>query len=924
MRTWSRRLVARPNWNTASWVWANVVGGPFTAIDIDQEIFALNRNDDRELRLFGQPRSLNELPPAARSIDIPLTKTPPTSLELSLEQPDNRFDALEGTATFKVGEGITVGKELGFVNIAGPKIELADDNIADGLTDRGESDFATAKLELGTIVGSALGIGGLLGTTVIDLGIGTIEITTVRFDAGPELALTQDVEVVPTSRLTYEFDSEVEVHINGQHIVDSVGDPDKVTRASFVPGTDDIKVYFRGNPIEVTPLLETNLILRNKVDLELQFGGRLTVGQLDASFFGLDPLTLGPLYSQSFSETIFAHNLFNDRFAIASETRELQSFTIGGNFDLAEDATMVTTTEDVGWTPSKPVISLRQAIRNANFLDQQEIAREKQKLNRVRGDGEDRVNDQDLPNEPNTIYLGAGTYRLTDDIGGDLDIEDRDLTIVGTGNTIIDASEINDRIFDVGDGFGLKLEGVTLRGGTAVDPQHGQDGGAIRNHGSVELRNVNVVNNRADNHGGGVYNAVGATLSVRRGEFRSNYATAEDGGGVSNLGMATFDAVSFIDNSAVFGGGLANGGMAMVTYSSLTGNQVRSGPRQEELGIECSQAICGYGGGIFNRPGAQLFIAATTLSDNRAVHGGGIYVEQEGHLEIRNSTISNNEAQLSGGGARVIGNTDGRIRNTILSGNRVTSSRPTGADDIEGRLTSRGHNLVGDVSVPTDFNAVGDIRDSIPDLLPLGLYGGFTLSHVPNIDSPVLGQGAPDGVVDQRGFQFTDPPEIGSAQYSDLLTVTRFVDDQPSDREEFGELSLRDAIHLANATGPSPKTIELSEGTYEVRINGSDTDRRGDLDIRVPLEIVGAGAERTTIAGIDGRDRVIEVHDTADGVLVSKVTIRGGNAGGLAGGGILNSGDLTLERIIITDNYAEIHGGGIANSGCAAHQQLAG
>jgi hypothetical protein len=100
-----------------------------------------------------------------------------------------------------------------------------------------------------------------------------------------------------------------------------------------------------------------------------------------------------------------------------------------------------------------------------------------------------------------------------------------------------------------------------------------------------------------------------------------------------------------------------------------------------------------------------------------------------------------------------------------------------------------------------------------------------------------------------------------------------------------------------------------------------------NLSITVNLTIVGAGASTTFIDG-GASDRVVTISNTAAHVTLSKLTIRNGKA--TAGGGINNSGTLTLTNSTVSGNWAPIpciplflvcisrgtaSGGGIYNSG---------
>ncbi|MDA1049213.1 MAG: S8 family serine peptidase [Planctomycetota bacterium] len=128
-----------------------------------------------------------------------------------------------------------------------------------------------------------------------------------------------------------------------------------------------------------------------------------------------------------------------------------------------------------------------------------------------------------------------------------------------------------------------------------------------------------------------------------------------------------------------------------------------------------------------------------------------------------------------------------------------------------------------------------------------------------------------------------------------------------------GNITLRAAIMEANAHA-GDDVITLPAGVYTLTIApaGTNDDASGDLNITGQITIVGAGAGTTTIDG-NNLDRVLNIG--ASGIVdVFALTITRGRAGGATdGGGILNSGALTLTNIVVDGNTATDEGGGIYN-----------
>lgn len=128
--------------------------------------------------------------------------------------------------------------------------------------------------------------------------------------------------------------------------------------------------------------------------------------------------------------------------------------------------------------------------------------------------------------------------------------------------------------------------------------------------------------------------------------------------------------------------------------------------------------------------------------------------------------------------------------------------------------------------------------------------------------------------------------------------------------------TLRAAIQQANNLAGSD-VISLPAGNYILTLpkTTKQTAASGDLDITGDLVITGAGVDSTNIDG-NGIDRLFNVLNSAE-VTISKVMIQHGNPGAAAnGGGIYNSGSLTLTNVVVSGNGASSgYGGGIYNDG---------
>jgi hypothetical protein len=268
-----------------------------------------------------------------------------------------------------------------------------------------------------------------------------------------------------------------------------------------------------------------------------------------------------------------------------------------------------------------------------------------------------------------------GTIALT---SGQLSITD-ELTIAGPGADRLAVSG-NDasRVFNIGSGVGVSIDGLTVTHGRAVGR-----GGGILNAGTLTLSNAIVSDNQSvglpgatlgavvDAFGGGIFNS--GTLTVSHTRFAHNQAIGADGtsstigssalgGAISSVGTATAPAT------------------ATVSVCTSLGNQVVGGA----AGIGASRA--GVGGAIQNSAGT--FTVSHSLFDNNQAVGGlengvpggfgaGIggaisNVARFGSafLSVSHSTFTNNRAVGGAAGAGTVAQNGrgGAIANYIFGG----------------------------------------------------------------------------------------------------------------------------------------------------------------------------------------------------------------------------------------------------------------
>jgi len=302
------------------------------------------------------------------------------------------------------------------------------------------------------------------------------------------------------------------------------------------------------------------------------------------------------------------------------------------------------------------------------------------------------------------------------------------------------------------------------------------------------------------------------------------------------------------------------------------------------------------------------------VSDNSAGSnpGGGIFNANSATLHLYSATVAGNSAS-TGGGIRAGGTVT--LVDTLLAANTASSTGP----DCAGTLSSSGYNLVGDGTGCTGLtdgangDKVGTASAPIDPLLgPLAGNGGPTRTRAILPGSPAIAAGsyscADDGghalATDQRGVARPDPSsrcDIGAYQSRTLSVAPAPTG---ADSATCGAAGSPCAtIRQALANGSSGDTVSVAAGAYTER-----------LDISKSIALQGVGAGQTVVDGSSG-GAVLTVEKGAV-VGVSGVTIQHGKAP--SGGGVVNSGTLTLRADAVTSSTADSNGGGIDNRGTLA------
>jgi CSLREA domain-containing protein len=262
-----------------------------------------------------------------------------------------------------------------------------------------------------------------------------------------------------------------------------------------------------------------------------------------------------------------------------------------------------------------------------------------------------------------TIVVPAGLYILTlargscgaepIDACGDLDIFDS-VTIQGAGaaTTIVDASLINDRVFDI---FApsVTITGLTIQGGNTTTAN--EAGGGIQ-----------MV-------AGGSALVLGGPNAATDGVVVTGNTAGQDGGGITSFfGSLTLTNVTISNNRAngPLGGGISAPGVSPINMnsSSVTGNILAG--------------CCTGGGGIAAED--LVTITNSTISNNvtQQAEGGGILMgcfnSCNGRLTLSNSTVSANQAAFPGGGISLECCNPHSITSSLIDANAAGAFGTTG------------------------------------------------------------------------------------------------------------------------------------------------------------------------------------------------------------------------------------------------------
>lgn len=632
--------------------------------------------------------------------------------------------------------------------------------------------------------------------------------------------------------------------------------------------------------------------------------------------------------------------------------------------------------------------SLREAIVGANANPGDTISFDASVFN---GETGDMIRlDSQLPAITANVTIDAtGTTEVVisgDVLGDDSLVSGAKLTDVA--NTAVTELDDNVRLLEINSGATV-LIGLTLTGGrTTADFFHG---GAIRSNSSSDLviKNSTVSGNSTIGwiaYGGAIFSSGPVTLT---GSVVSGNSTANNGakGGAIFAGNVTLTDSTLSGNSTT--GGNADGGgifssSATITNSTVSGNST-AGFRASGGGIQTGTAILlnstlsGNSTTNAESPGGGLSALGTvnltnsTVSSNTTTlifsEGAGIF--SQGNVTLANSTITLNTAgnpAVKGGGLHSVGNVD--VSNSIVAGNSSNGGSDiflstTRSPTITARFSLIGtNNGNGIPAAPTpdgNGNLIGTTGALLdPKLGPLANNGGPTQTHKPLTDSPAVSAGDPSFdpssftpalVNDQRGNGFprvgrgSGRLDMGAVEREPRNIVVDLARDESDGDVSVGDLSLREAIELANADADPNLGVRITFDPTVFNGEAADVIRLGSqlpsvakelvIDGSTATEVVVSGdslgddtlvtgtkltdLSATALSELDDNVRLLDV--TSGSTIFVGLTLTGGRVfRGTGGAAIrsLGSGSVSLVDTVVSGNSTHgnnAYGGGITAVG---------
>ena len=483
-------------------------------------------------------------------------------------------------------------------------------------------------------------------------------------------------------------------------------------------------------------------------------------------------------------------------------------------------------------------------------------------------------------------------------------------------------------------GGAIYNSGTATIASTTLSLNTSGSGGAVENLGTLAVQGSTLSKNSSTGSGGAIDNSAAGDVTVQSSTFANNSAGggSGQGGAISSAGVLTIADGTFTGNSAGVSGGAVYYNFAAtplsITDSTFTTNTAPSGgaiftATGTTLNGATFTGNAATSGGAVDVAGS-LTATNSTFAANTAALGGALY--SNGTITFVNSTVVDNQASTGGGGLDLAGGT-GVLYNTLVAQNTVGSAAQNSPSDVAGTLSgSSANDLVGNA-----FSAGGLTNGSSGNLIGVvpGIASGLANNGGPTetiallAGSPAIDAGSSSftGVsvptIDQRGAErgslglnAGSSPDIGAYEASSSYIVSTTDDTLNAGtlRTGIGWANVSTNVNPENHVGPAPNTVFFS-ATGTIDLTGGTLTLANNGGTSVAKSIQGPGAANLTISG----NNTTSIFSVAQGVTASiaGVTITGGR-GTVNGGGIDNSGTLSVSGLAVANNAGNF-GAGIEN-----------
>ncbi|PZR72456.1 MAG: hypothetical protein DLM73_13150 [Chthoniobacterales bacterium] len=479
----------------------------------------------------------------------------------------------------------------------------------------------------------------------------------------------------------------------------------------------------------------------------------------------------------------------------------------------------------------------------------------------------------------------------------------------------------------------LNVVSSTLSGNTASTSSSSGYGGGINNTGTLNVVSSTLSGNTASGffgygNGGGIYNGSGAT--VKNTIIAGNFVSAINTRGPDVDGTFTSQGYNLIGNNADSTGFTAAGDQVNVN-PMLVALANNGGPTQTHALPPGSPAI-DAGASVTTLNGAITDTATSvTVADGTALPAG-LVIQIESEQMLITTNASNTLTVTRG------------VNNTTAA----THANGTGVNPA---FDQRGAGYARVVKAGTLANPdIGAYEVQLPPPPPFNAATGSGFSYAANAATVTLGTltgaspsngtfsgpGVTNGTFDPMAvgpgvytITYTTAPDAYGNTSSATFTITVTALASPvvvTNTNDDGAGSLRRAIRDIASSGTitfSNSTANGAENFYD-GIAHTITLNNSELVISSDVTVAGPGASQLTVqrdSSAPTQFRIFNVTSTNAIVALTGMTITGGSLSqgdtGVTpdGGGIRNSGNLTVADCVITQNATAYTGSGSGGNG---------